>query len=174
MQAAIAMVAKTYPKHSVSVTYDATTEQSAEDGDHADNGWVNPRDESQVSIGYRCRRNWYASRVKRAQAGEFDWKLRDAIRFLEQNGCGSYEGGDHVPYVRTQPGRGPYTETIRLVGGISVDARSDGYDIVCGRNGYEHGDSVSYSLHVGCISVGTAARLRRVLEANGVRFHNYG
>ncbi len=163
-------MARTYPKHTVTVCYDVVTEESVQDGATADNGFVAP-DESHVSIGDRCRRNWYAARLRRVQAGEFDWRLRDAVRFLDNHGCGSYEGEQGQPFVKVQAGLPPYSQAPRLVASLHVSAPSDGYDVVMGRNGYEHGDSTSYSLHVSNLSVGSAARLRRLLERNGVRFH---
>jgi hypothetical protein len=154
----------------VSVTYDVVTEASVVDGDTADNGWIHPQTEARRSLAKGGKRV-YARNLRMAQAGKFDWTLRDAVKFISDNQCGSLEGDLGQPYVQTEAGTGPYTQPIILAQDVSVRAPSDGYDIVMGSKGYEHGESVSYTLHVSGITTGTAERLTRVLETNGVRFY---
>jgi hypothetical protein len=138
-------------KH-ISVTFEIVTEACATDGPFADHGWIHPETEVQRSL-VKGGKRMYERNLRMARAGRFDWpSLRAAITFIEDNTSGNWDYGQ---------------VDSRLV----LRKVSDGYDIVCGRNGYEYGESVSHTLHVEGVSAGTLARICRYLEnSRSVRF----
>lgn len=149
----------------VTITYEHLTDASIEAGDVEDNGWVQPGTEKQRSLRKGGART-YERNVRMAQRGRFDWRLRDAVEWLDNNNPGYIsEGYADNGHVETE-GR------VRDVWSLTVRALADGQDIVVGRNGYEHGGRTNYELHLSDASHGTRERLRRVLAKRfNVRFY---
>jgi len=88
-----------------SVTFETTTPESLEDGDHDDHGWIAPN-EYRVSLGKAGHA--YGKRVRMAQRGRYDWKLGDAVRFILgklSNGQSEVDvdvrtgSGDRLPFI---------------------------------------------------------------------------
>lgn len=139
-------------KARISVTFESVTEESAVDGDWSDHGWIEPGTEAQRSLRKGGKRI-YERNVRMARARRFDWpSLRAALTWIEDNTSGYWDYGQADSRL-----------TLRKC--------SDGYEIVMGRNGYEHGESTSHTLHVDGVSAGTLARICRYLECSrNVRF----
>lgn len=139
----------------VSVTYDLVTEASAEDGDHADNGYIDARTERRRSFSNGRKRDIDAS-MRQARAGKFDFpSLREALRFIDAQNCGHHETcwlgtEDCLSVYCTDAYQGCDVESIR------------GSRVV----------SVSYCLHIEGCSEGTMERIARMLASNGVYFAN--
>ena len=128
----------------VSVTYEVITDESATDGDTADNGYVHPETEARRSFATGNRR-LRDRNIRMAQAGKFHWTLREALRFIDAQCCESFEGqvDDHM--------------TVRAMG----EYHASQYEQL----------QVNYALHIDGVSSGTLDRLARVFEGKGVRFH---
>lgn len=72
------------------VTYETYTEESMQDGDMADCGWIHPGTERLRSVRTGCRR-MYERNIRMARAGKFDWRLRDAVDYLAAQSFGEHE-----------------------------------------------------------------------------------
>lgn len=132
------------------VTYETVTEESAQDGDLADHGWIAPN-EYRVSLGNAGRN--YGKRVRMAQRGRYDWTdLGDAVRFILGK----------AQYVRSE---------------VDVDVhswepgRSWVVRVECERTQEDEAtaESVGYSLHIHGLSKGSAERLERLFIDAGCR-----
>jgi hypothetical protein len=130
----------------VSVTYDIVTEASVVDGDHADNGYIDPRDESRRSFArggkVRVGRN-----IRMSRTGRFDWTLREALEFLDNRSCQSYESC----WQRSD-------DTLSIDG----SGEYQGCDVE--RMGGSRVISVSYTLHIAEATYGTLDRIARLLQ----------
>lgn len=143
-------------KARINVTFETITDESAQDGDFADHGWIRPDTAERRSLrkgGKRmCERN-----VRMAQRGRFDFpSLREALETLEREAGG--------PACEAHP-RDWRDGKPR---GISVRYLQDGPDVCMGRHGYYESDErENLELHVSC-SPGSAKRIARLL---GVRLY---
>lgn len=141
--------------HRVSVTYSLVTESSVQDGDHADNGYIDARTERRRSFRGGRKRDVERS-IRLAQAGKFDFPtIREAIAFIDRQSCAHHESCS-TPDERTLcvSATGAYQ-------GRDVETL-DGSPVI----------SVDYDLHIQGLSYGSGDRLARVLAANGVYFAN--
>lgn len=136
------------------VTYDIVTEASAEQGDAADGGWIDPRTHRERSL--RNGRKRDIERTSRAaSAGRLNWRIRDAIAFIDAQNCANHESY--------------WTPENNHCGlGVSATGAYETYSTDA-RPGVV---SVNYDLHIRGLSAGSYARLARVLAANGVYFAN--
>jgi hypothetical protein len=161
------------PRSTCTVGFETLTDESIENGDIEDCGHVHPKTEKRHSYrkgGERVRQ----ANIRRSRAGEFDWRLRDAIEWLDSNNPGYLEGYLDSGRVLTS---GESTDgKVRLVWTLTVRAIADGYDIVVGRNGYQHAETrENLELHFRTESHGSRERLKRVLAARfNVRFYTMG
>lgn len=138
----------------VSVTYDIVTPASAEEGDAAERGYIDPRTERERPTDAGRKRD--IERTERAaKAGRLNWSLRDAIAFIGRQNCARHE----TDWTQGANGRGLAVYATDAYETQSTDARPGVL-------------SVNYSLHVDGLSYGSFARLARVLAGNGVCFAN--
>ncbi len=138
-------------KHSISISYSTITDESASNGDHADNGWIDGEYENRHTLNDADR----DTTIELAQAGAYDWpSLRDAMRFMSEHT--SHVETDWTPDIGT--GRGFGSRWFSGTGGKD-DCEGDEIE-------------VCYDLHIDNISDGTAHRLARVMADNGVYFAN--
>lgn len=161
------------PRTLVTVGFETLTDESVENGDIEDCGYVHPETEKRHSYrkgGERVRQ----ANIRRSRSGEFDWTLRDAIEWLDSNNPGSLEG--YVDSGRVLTSVDSTDGKVRLVWTLTLRAIADGQDIVMGRRGYEYADErENLELHFRSESHGSVQRLRRVLSARfGVRFDTMG
>lgn len=156
----------------VTVGFETLTDESVEQGDFEDIGWIHPATEAQRSLRKGGKRI-YERNVRMAQRGAFDWELRDALEWLDSNNPGYLEGYVDSGRVLT---RGETAEgQVKLVWALTLRAIADGHDIVMTSNGYGYApERINYEVHVRTLSHGSRARLRRLLEARGVRFCEMG
>lgn len=144
----------------VSVTYDLVTEESSQDGDHADHGYIDARTERRRSF-VSGRKRDVESNMRQARAGKCDFpSLREALRFINAQNCAHHET------CWTGPLGAAGESQLRV---YSTDAYQD-CNAECIRG--SRVASVSYCLHIDGCSSGTADRIARVLAANGVYFAN--
>lgn len=130
----------------IHITFESRTTESDEQGDLADHGWTAPN-EQEISLVRDCRGRSLqnvarASRIRRSQAGKFDWTLRDAVRFMVGNRLDSMYFG------------GACDEVLRVNTDDTIDEGT--------------GDRLRWTMHVRA-SQGTLDRLARVLEGQGCR-----
>lgn len=130
----------------IHITFELVTPASAEDGDFADHGWLAPN-EQEISLVRDCRGRSLQdvarkSRIRRSQAGKFDWTLRDAVRFMV---------GNRLDSMRFT---GPQDDGLQVETEDTIDEGT--------------GDRLRWTMHV-TASYGTLARLARVLEGQGCR-----
>ena len=128
-----------------SVTFELLTAASVQEGDTADHGWIDPRTERERSlcVGGKVMRE---RNIRMAQKGTFDWRLRDAVKFLTDNAGG--------PVAQAEYNVGDQS--------LRVDLHQDGSDIIMGRNGYEEEQTrKNYSL----FCQGVSERQARVVLA---------
>lgn len=138
----------------VSVTYDVVTQASAEEGDAAERGYIDPRTERERPTDAGRKRD--IERTERlAKAGRLAWRLRDAIAFIGRQNCANHE----TDWTQENNGRGLAVYATDAYETQSTDARPGVL-------------SVNYCLHVDGLSYGSFARLARVLAGNGVYFAN--
>lgn len=144
----------------VSVTYDLATEDSVQDGDTADSGYIDARTERRRSFSNGRKRDVESS-MRQARAGKFDFpSLREALRFIDAQSCSHHET------CWTGPLGAAGESTLSV---YCTDAYQDGHsEHVRGSRVV----SVSYCLHIDGCSAGTADRIARVLASNGVYFAN--
>jgi len=141
--------------HKVSVTYTLITEESSQDGDSADNGYIDPATERRRSFSNGRKRDVQRN-IRRAQAGAFEFpSIREALAFIDRQSCSHHEtcwdGCDRSLSVScTGAYQGCDVESFRGSRVVSVD----------------------YDLHVQGTSYGTLERIARMLAANGVYFAN--
>lgn len=152
----------------VHVTYEVITEESAQDGDYADHGWMRPETRTRLAEQRSLRkggRRMYERNVRMSRKGAFDWpSLRAALEWINDNTSAYYEGQEDWTMDPAVPGKRAATLSVRAIQG--------GDDVVMGRNGYEYDTSrTNYTLHVSGVSHGTIDRLKRHLKAQGVRFY---
>lgn len=144
----------------VSVTYDLVTEESSQDGDHADHGYIDARTERRRSYAAGRKRD-VESNMRQARAGKFDFpSLREALAFISKQSCAHHE----TCWTGPMGAAGEQTLTVYCTDayqGCDVET-VDGSQVT----------SVSYCLHIDGCSAGTADRIARVLAANGVYFAN--
>jgi hypothetical protein len=144
----------------VSVTYNLTTEESVQDGDHADHGYIDARDESRRSYAAGRKRD-IESNMRQARAGKFDFpSLRAALAFISSQNCAHHE----TCWTGPLGAAGESTLSVYCTDayqGCDVE-HVDGSRVV----------SIGYCLHIDGCSAGTADRIARVLAANGVYFAN--
>lgn len=136
---------------SVSVTYDLVTEESVQDGDTADNGYIHPTTEQRRSFSNGRRRD-VERNMRLARAGKLDFpSLRAAFAFIDNQSCAHHEtcwsGNETTLSVRA-------TDAYQ-----GLDIEECGGSLVL---------SVSYDLHIEGVSNGTLDRLARVLASNRV------
>lgn len=135
----------------VRVSYSTITEESASDGAHADNGWIDPDYHNRHTLNDDDR----STTIELSQAGAYDWpSLRDAMRFMADK-CSHIET-DWYPGIGTGDGFGN-----RWFSGTGCTEDCEGDEL-----------GVCYDLHISDISDGTAHRLARVMANNGVYFAN--
>lgn len=138
----------------VSVTYDIVTAASALDGDAAERGYIDPRTERERPTNAGRKRD--IGRTERAaKAGRLNWRLRDALAFIDKQCCAHAESDWMLDNARL---------------GLAVYA-TDAYEThsTDARPGVI---SVDYSLHVRGLSPGSYMRLARLLASKGVDFGN--
>lgn len=139
----------------VAVTYDLVTEESVQDGDHADHGYIDARTQRRRSYAMGRKRD-VESNMRQGRAGKFDFpSLREALRFIDAQNCAHHETcwlgtEDCLSVYCTDAYQGCDVETVR------------GSRVI----------SVSYALHIQGCSEGTMERIARMLAANGVYFAN--
>lgn len=139
----------TRKRMNVRVSYSTITEESASNGDHADNGWIDPDYENRHTLNDDDR----DTTIELSQAGAYDWpSLRDAMRFMSEHT--SHIETDWYPGIETGPGFG--SRWFSGTGGEGEDG-----ELEC-----------CYDLHIDNVSDGTAMRLARVMADNGVYFAN--
>lgn len=143
--------------HRVSVTYTLITEASVQDGDHADNGYIDARTERRRSFSNGRRRD-VERNIRIAQSGKCDFpSIREALRFIDAQNCSHHESC--------------WDGSERTLGISATDAYQ-GCDVET--LGGSPVISVNYDLHLQGLSYGTLDRLARVLASNGVYFANRG
>ena len=129
----------------VRVSFSTITEESASDGAHADNGWI----DSDYHNRHTSNDDDRSTTIELAQAGAYDWpSLRDAMRFMADK-C------SHIETDWTPGAEGRWFSGT----GCKDDCAGDEIE-------------VCYDLHISDISDGTAHRLARVMADNGVYFAN--
>lgn len=138
----------------VSVTYDVVTEESVQDGDTADGGFIDPRTERRRSLKRGGKRE-YERTLKASRAGRLNWDLSEAMRWIEAQCCGHHET-DWCP------------ENDRC--GLTVYS-TDAYE-THSTDAQPGVLSINYALHVKGLSAGSFIRLARLLRSNGVYFAN--
>lgn len=144
----------------VSVTYDLVTEESVQDGDTADNGYIDPATERRRSFASGRKRDVERS-MRLSRAGKFDWpSLRAALAFIGSQNCAHHETCWTGPL-------GAAGESALSV--YCTDAYQDCNAEYVGKSRIV---STSYCLHIDGCSAGTADRIARMLAANGVYFAN--
>lgn len=137
----------------ITVSFEEITSASAEDGDFADTGFVQPGTGAWRSLRKGGKR-MYDRNVRMSQAGRFNWSLGAALRFIDAQCCESFEGQIDSYMYPSNPDR----MSVRALG--EYHARE-----------YQ-GRQVNYTLHIDRVSEGTIARLRRALEGRcSVRFY---
>ena len=139
----------------VSVTYDIVTEESAQYGDAAERGYIDPRTERERPTDAGRKRDIERT-VRAAKAGRLNWRLRDALAFIDQQCCAHAES-DWTLDEYERPGLAVYATDAYET--HSTDARPGV-------------TSVNYSLHVDGLSAGSYLRLARLLASKGVYFGN--
>lgn len=138
-------------KHEIRISYSIITEESASEGGHADNGWIDGEYETRHSLNDGDRE----ITLEMARQGAYDWpSLRDALRFMSEK-CSHIET-DWTPTIGT--GRGFGSRWFSGTGNVD-DCEGD-----------ETG--VCYYLHIENVSDGTAMRLARLMADHGVYFAN--
>lgn len=132
----------------VSVTYDLVTEESAQDGDTADNGYIHPTTEARRSFSSGRKRDLDRNH-KLARAGKFDFpSLRAALAYVSGRNCASHETcwtGDESCMS------------------IYANGEYEGCDVEHFRG--SRVVSANYALHIEGASLGTLERLARVLAS---------
>lgn len=138
----------------VSVTYDIVTEASALEGDAAERGYIDPRTERERPTDAGRKRD--IERTERAaKAGRLNWRLRDALAFIDKQCCAHAESDWTLDNARL--GLAVYATNAYET--QSTDARPGVA-------------SVNYALHVDGLSPGSYMRLARLLASKGVYFGN--
>jgi hypothetical protein len=129
-----------------SITFEQTTAESRVDDAFSQHGWVDPKTER--LMGLRTRADWRQSRIRRANAGAFEWPtLRAALAYMRDSATGPL-------HVEVQP-EGGY---------VTVTCEQDGPDVVLRPRGYEHDDlETGYTLHIGGLRPYRALRLAQAL-----------
>jgi hypothetical protein len=144
----------------VQVTYATHSEASIEAGDAEDMGWIHPSTEARRSHRQGGKRLTERN-IRMAPAGRFDWRVRDALRWLDRNTSAYYEAEEDRRM--NVPARRALSLTVRAI--------PDGRDVIMTANGYAYDpERIEYALHISDCSEGTISRLRRLLESQGVRF----
>lgn len=139
----------TRKRMNVRVSYSTITEESVSNGDHADNGWIDPDYENRHTLNDGDR----DTTIELSQAGAYDWpSLRDAMRFMSE----------HTSHIETG-----WTPTIGTGRGFDSCWFSG-----TGGEGEDGELECCYDLHVSNVSDGTAMRLARVMADSGVYFAN--
>lgn len=133
---------------SVTITYDTVSEASVVDGDHSDNGFIDPHGERRSFSNGRKRD--IARNISQARRGRFEWSLLDALDFLRK------QDGDREPWEAQTDGT---RMSVRVFGEYN---ESDSAEL-----------QATYTLHLKGerVSAGTWARISRLLETKGARFY---
>lgn len=139
----------------VTVTYDVITEDSAEHGDTADGGFIDPRTERRRSLRRGGKRE-HERTLKASRAGRLDWTLRAAIEFIDAQNCGHHE----TCWCPENNHCGLTVYSTDAYETHSTDAQPGVL-------------SINYALHVTGLSDGSFIRLARALKANNVHFANF-
>lgn len=119
------------------ITYSVTTEESAQDGDHAEHGWW----VGGYEYALQDEDGYHENRIAEARAGDFDLDWRDAIQSAFNLGA---------------------THEIE-VNGSEVSSRS--VDPPCDRAFFEDGESREYTLHIECKTPLRARLIASALKA---------
>jgi hypothetical protein len=161
------------PRSTCTVGFETLSDESIENGDTEDCGYVHPETDKRHSF-KKCGERVRRANIRRSRAGEFDWRLRDAIEWLDSNNPGYLDG--HLDSGRVLPSGESTDGKVRLVWTLTLRAIADGHDIIVGRNGYQHAKTrENLELHFRTESHGSRERLKRVLASRfGVRFDTMG